>query len=148
MAGVPENSPVGSRLKIQMPTSTMAFMGRFPSPMGGIPTLMGRFLSFVLRGRFASWKSTGQQPIKKRGVKRFLISRQGASITWCDVLRPEFAEEKRNKKQKYHITSHPWTFKTSTSGITCCDNFQPTLRLEVAAGFHIRWRMLAGILAL
>ena len=33
---------------------------------------MGRFTDFVLRGRFPSWISTGKQPIKKRGVKRFL----------------------------------------------------------------------------
>ena len=47
-------------------------MGRFPSLMGRFPTLMGRFTDFVLRGRFTSWKSTGKQPIKKRGIKRFL----------------------------------------------------------------------------
>ena len=38
----------------EMPTSTMALMGRFPSLMGRFPTLMGRFTDFVLRGRFAS----------------------------------------------------------------------------------------------
>ena len=37
----------------EMPTSTMALMGRFPSLMGRFPTLMGRFADFVLRGRFA-----------------------------------------------------------------------------------------------
>ena len=57
----------------EMPTSTMALMGRFPSLMGRFPTLMGRFTDFVLRGRFTSWKSTGKQPIKKRGIKRFLM---------------------------------------------------------------------------
>ena len=36
----------------EMPTSTMALMGRFASLMGRIPTLMGRFTNFVLRGRF------------------------------------------------------------------------------------------------
>ena len=56
----------------EMPTSTMALMGRFPSSMGRFPTLMGRFPDFVLRGRFASWKSTGKQPVKKRGIKRIL----------------------------------------------------------------------------
>ena len=56
-----------------MPTSTMALMGRFPSLMGRFPPLMGRFPDFALRGRFISWKSTGKQPIKKRGVKRFWI---------------------------------------------------------------------------
>ena len=30
-----------------MPTSTMALMGRFPSSMGRFPTLMGRFTDFV-----------------------------------------------------------------------------------------------------
>ena len=38
----------------EMPTSTMALMGRFTSLMGRFPTLMGRFTDFVLRGRFAS----------------------------------------------------------------------------------------------
>ena len=56
----------------EMPTSTMALVGRFPSLMGRFPTLMGRFADFLLRGRFTSWKYTGKQPIKKRGVKRFL----------------------------------------------------------------------------
>ena len=57
----------------ETPTSTLALMGRFPSLMGRFPTLMGRFTDFVLRGRFTSWKSTGKQPIKKRGIERFLI---------------------------------------------------------------------------
>ena len=39
---------------IEMPTSTMALMGRFPSLMGCFPTLMGCFPDFVLRGRFTS----------------------------------------------------------------------------------------------
>ena len=56
----------------EMPTSTMALMGRFLSLMGRFPTLMGRFTDFVWRGRFTSWKPTGEQPIKKRGIKRFL----------------------------------------------------------------------------
>ena len=56
----------------ETPTSTLALMGRFPSLMGRFPTLMGRFTDFVLRGRFTSWKSTGKQPIKKRGIKRSL----------------------------------------------------------------------------
>ena len=37
-----------------MPTSTMALMGRFPSLMGRFPTSMGRFTDFVLRARFTS----------------------------------------------------------------------------------------------
>ena len=56
----------------EMPTSTMALMGRFASLMGRFPALMGRFPDFVLRGRFTSWKCSGKQPIKKRGIKRFL----------------------------------------------------------------------------
>ena len=36
----------------EMPTSTMALMGRFPSLMARFPTLMGRFPDFILRGRF------------------------------------------------------------------------------------------------
>ena len=57
----------------EMPTSTMALMGRFPSLMGRFPTLMGRFPNFALMGRFPSRKSPGKQPIKKRRIKRFLI---------------------------------------------------------------------------
>ena len=38
----------------EMPTSTTALMGRFPSLMGRFPTLMGRFTDFVPRGRFTS----------------------------------------------------------------------------------------------
>ena len=56
----------------EMPTSTMALMGRFPSLMGRFLTLMGRFPDFVLRGRFTSWKSIGKQPVKKRGIRRIL----------------------------------------------------------------------------
>ena len=38
----------------ELPTSTMALMGRFPSLMGRFPTLVGRFPDFGLRGRFTS----------------------------------------------------------------------------------------------
>ena len=58
---------------VEMPTSTMALMGRFPSLMGRFPTLMGRFPDFALMGRFPSRKFPGKQPIKKRGIKRFWI---------------------------------------------------------------------------
>ena len=61
----------------ETPTSTLALMGRFPSLMGRFPALMGRFTDFVLRGRFTSWKSTGKQPIKKRGIKRLLNTPMG-----------------------------------------------------------------------
>ena len=57
----------------EMPTSTMALTGRFPSLMGRFPTLMGRFPVFALMGHFPSRKSPGKQPIKKRGIKRLLI---------------------------------------------------------------------------
>ena len=39
---------------------------------------------------------------------------------------------------------NPWAFKTSTFGITWCDNLWPNLPLEVAERFHIRWRMRAA----
>ena len=71
---------------IKTPTSTLALMGRFPSSMGRFPTLMGRFTDFVLRGRFTSWKSIGKQPIKKRGVKRFLIN--GSQCWTCVQASP------------------------------------------------------------
>ena len=69
----------------ETPTSTLALMGRFPSLMGRFPTLMGRFTDFVLRGRFTSWKSTGKQPIKKRGIKMLLRNDQisGPEIFQC-----------------------------------------------------------------
>ena len=50
----------------------LALMGRFPSLMGRLLTLMGRFLEFALMGCFPSRKFPGKQPIKKRGIKRFL----------------------------------------------------------------------------
>ena len=68
----------------ETPTSTLALMGRFPSLMGRFPTLMGRFTDFVLRGRFTSWKSTGKQPIKKRGIKRFGVRRDTIPSSKCD----------------------------------------------------------------
>ena len=46
-------------------------MGRFPSLMGRLPTLVG-LCPECLSGPFSSWKSPGKQPIKKRGIKRFL----------------------------------------------------------------------------
>ena len=49
------------------------------------------------------------------------------------------------KKAKFDLTTRrPWAFKTSTFGITWCDNLWPNLRRKVAEGFHIRWRMLAA----
>ena len=83
--------PRTAQQPIEMPTSTMASMGRFPSLMGRCPTLMGRFPDFVLRGRFTSWKSTGKQPIKKRGIKRFLKNRPieflANRFSWIGHLR-------------------------------------------------------------
>ena len=77
----------------ETPTSTLALMGRFPSLMGRFSTLMGRFTDFVLRGRFTSWKSTGKQPIKKRGIKRFLTKvgdswtlQQPCMSLWTPIL--------------------------------------------------------------
>ena len=55
---VPENSP-------------LSLMGRFPCLMGRFPTLMGRFPE-CLNGPFSLSKIPWKQPIKKRGVKRFL----------------------------------------------------------------------------
>ena len=56
----------------EMPTSTMTLLGRFPCLMGRFWALMGRFPDLILRGRFTSSKSNGKQPVKKRGIKRFL----------------------------------------------------------------------------
>ena len=53
-----------------MPTSTMAFAGRFPSLMGRFPTLMGRFPDFAFMGRFPSRKTPGKQPFLKKGALR------------------------------------------------------------------------------
>ena len=38
----------------EVPTSSTALMGRFPSLMGRFPTLIGRFPDVVLRGCFTS----------------------------------------------------------------------------------------------
>ena len=46
-------------------------MGRFPSLLGRFPTLKGRFPA-GLKGPFSLLKILGKQPIKKRGMKRFL----------------------------------------------------------------------------
>ena len=51
MAGA-EKQPI--KQPIEIATSTMALLGRFPSLMGRFPTLMGRFTDFALRGRFIS----------------------------------------------------------------------------------------------
>ena len=59
---------------------------------------------------------------------------------WCDISRQNFP-------QKHQIISHHMTslsLSKSTFGITWCDNLWPNLRLEVAEGFHIRWRMSAA----
>ena len=73
-----------------MPTSTMALMGRFLSLMGRFPTLMGCFTNSVLRGRFASWKSTGNKPfLKKRGIKRFLTKPIGRAHTIREQPSPK-----------------------------------------------------------
>ena len=97
----------------EMPTSTMALMGRFPSLMGRFLTLMGRFTDFVLRGRFPSWKSTGKQPIKKRGVKRFMMSAYGRRRSQ-PLLGPSFikhAKANANRAQmqvfqERHVARH------------------------------------------
>ena len=49
------------------------------------------------------------------------------------------------KNAKHFLSTwRPWALKTSTFGITRCDNFWPKSQLKVAEGFHIRWRMLAA----
>ena len=48
------------------------------------------------------------------------------------------------KNKICHIQWRPPALKTSTFGITWCDDFWPNLRLEVSEGFHIRWWMLAA----
>ena len=77
----------------ETPTRTLALMGRFLSLMGRFPSLMGRFTDFVLRGRFTSWKSTGKQPINKRGIKRFL-KKQGSE------KMPEMRKRRKIRKMK------------------------------------------------
>ena len=100
----------------ETPTSTLALMGRFPSLMCRFPTLMGRFTDFVLRGRFTSWKSTGKQPIKKRGIKRLLrecffssllCTSPLETVVCCQYARaPEFVDD---PAFSIPVTqSHPW----------------------------------------
>ena len=60
MAGVPKKQPIEQ--PIEMPTSTMALMGRFPSLVGRFPTLMG----------VSPISSSGAVlPLGKRGTKKF-----------------------------------------------------------------------------
>ena len=55
-----------------MPTSTMAFMGRFPCLMG-FSSLNGAFPRFRPTGAVLPLENPlRKQPIKKRGIKRFL----------------------------------------------------------------------------
>ena len=62
---------------------------------------MGRFPVFVLRGRFTSRKSTGKQPIRRCGVKRFLMLGQTSCRTkepqnvlfFCPGFSPELPSE-------------------------------------------------------
>ena len=54
----------------EMPTSTMALMGRFPSLMGRSLTLMGRFADFVLRGRFTSFQNPLENSPLRKGALR------------------------------------------------------------------------------
>ena len=58
----------------EMPTSTMALMGCFPSLTGRFATLMGRFTDFVLRGRFPLENPLENSPLRKgalRGLRIF-----------------------------------------------------------------------------
>ena len=48
----------------EVPTSTMVFIGHFPSLMGRFLTLMGRFPDVVLRGRFPLENSLENSPEK------------------------------------------------------------------------------------
>ena len=48
MEGVPRKQPI--KQPTEMPTSTMALMGRFPSLMGRFPTLIGAFPRFRPKG--------------------------------------------------------------------------------------------------
>ena len=55
-----------------MPTSTMAFMGRFPLLMGRFPTLMGRFTDFILSGRFLPLENPLENaPLRKGALRGF-----------------------------------------------------------------------------
>ena len=83
-----------------MPTSTMALLGRFLSLMGRFPTLMGRFPDFVLVGRFTSSKSTGKQPIKKRGIKRVLESQKTFLGRVYKKIAQNEGHEKPQKKRR------------------------------------------------
>ena len=53
----------------EMPTSTMALMGRFPSLMGRFPTLMGRFTDLVPRGRFTFEIPLENSPLREGALR-------------------------------------------------------------------------------
>ena len=66
------------------------------------------------------------------------------------LAEPDSIYPRRLGTQLYQ-TQTWWEFRPqkifsppSTFGITWCHHFWPNLRLEVAEGFHIRWRMLAA----
>ena len=62
----------------------------------------------------------------------------------CDMILSGKKTKCPQNAKNDHITWRSWAFKTSTFGITWCFFFLPSSRLEVADGFHIRWRMLAA----
>ena len=53
----------------EMPTSTMALMGRFPSLMGRFPTLMGRFPDFVPGAVLALENPLENSPLRKGALR-------------------------------------------------------------------------------
>ena len=85
--------------------------------------------------------SQGSFPAAAKG-SRTIAEKSAESIHHVMWSLPAKIRLKNAKND--HITWRPWAFETSTFGIARCDNFWPNLRLEVAEGLHIRWRMLAA----
>ena len=107
---------------------------------------------YVLLGRVAlrfQWK------VWSTFVRTVVCSR----VWFCEVFLEFFTTKTRvlvmirspniltlNSRKCVRFPSQSANFasKASTFGITWCDHSWPNLRIEVAEGFHIRWRMLAA----
>ena len=101
----------------------------------------GRGWWWWLDGHFGDVLS-GKRLVCSQGIGYFWYVSSAGSIHHVMWSFP--AKIWAKNAQNHHITWRPWAFKTCTFGITWCDNFWPNLRLKVAEGFHMRWRILAA----
>ena len=95
----------------KLPISVNAIMGRFPSLMGRFPTLMGHFPKF-LNGPFSLLRIPGKQPIKKRGVKRFLTGHNASQACSFEDLEgwPKWLTGFRRDMRPMDLRTSLWAF--------------------------------------